>query len=162
MDIHIVNKQTFDSLMFNNGLTDQSVEQIAGDTFFISITDTDKFSESREPYFRTNHINVLNLAFDDCTVDGERSPTQPKGTRAMNQRQAFQLYNFIKRHLNKPQCIVHCMAGISRSGAIGTFINDLTNGDYYKFKKLNPQIHPNQYVLGLLNKEHNNESNNDK
>lgn len=152
MRINVINKKTFDEIMISESITDDNVKDLK-ETFMISITDTDKFSKSREPHFKKNHDNVLNLAFDDCSVDGEASPTQPKGTKSMSQVQAMQLYHFIKRNLDKEQCIVHCMAGISRSGAVGTFINDLVKGDFEKFSMNNPQIVPNVHVMRLLNRE---------
>lgn len=159
MKIHVINKQTFDNLMNHHDLNDLLVEDMAPATLFISITDTDKFSESREPHFKEDHANVFNLSFDDCTEDGQPSPTQPSGTKMMSELQAEALWDFIKNNLNKEQCIVHCMAGISRSGAVGTFINDLVGGDYNTFKRMNPQVYPNQHVLGLLNKAKGNDLN---
>lgn len=152
MQINVVNKKIFDRIMTDHTITDDNVEENIN-TFFISITDTDKFSKSREPYFKSDHDNVLNLSFDDCTEDGQPSPTQPDGIKSFNIKQAAILYNFIKANLDKKQCIVHCMAGISRSGAVGAFINDLTGGDYNKFKYINPQVCPNAHVSYLLNKE---------
>ncbi len=52
--------------------------------------------------------------------------------------------------------VVHCDAGISRSGAVGTFAVNYLNLDKIKFQKhyLN-RIYPNKYVLDILNKESN-------
>jgi len=46
--------------------------------------------------------------------------------------------------------IVHCDAGISRSGAVGTFAVDFLHLDYEKFTKINPCLRPNYYVLRVL------------
>lgn len=46
---------------------------------------------------------------------------------------------------------IHCHAGISRSGAIGQFATNLFNLNVDKFKKMNPQIVPNQHIYKLLN-----------
>jgi len=48
--------------------------------------------------------------------------------------------------------ILHCDAGISRSGAIGSFAADFLRLDMEKFRKDNPDIMPNHYVLSVLNK----------
>ena len=48
---------------------------------------------------------------------------------------------------------VHCNAGISRSGAIGTFANDYCGMNYSEFLKNNPYIMANSYVLRLLRRE---------
>ena len=46
--------------------------------------------------------------------------------------------------------VVHCAAGISRSGAIGTFVCDYCKLDYHKFMKANPYIMANPHVLRVL------------
>ena len=57
---------------------------------------------------------------------------------------------FIDKHINS-NFYVHCAAGVSRSQACIRFIE--TNYDHeWKTSKLNPCLHPNGYVLQLLNK----------
>ena len=46
--------------------------------------------------------------------------------------------------------IVHCDAGISRSGAVGTFAVDFLGLDYEVFTKENPCLMPNFHVYNLL------------
>lgn len=48
--------------------------------------------------------------------------------------------------------IVHCDAGVSRSGAVGTFAVDFFNLSYEDFIKANPYLRPNYYVLRILRK----------
>lgn len=151
MDINVMSKSMFDSLMKTNNINDETVEQWNNTVFFISISDTDKFSDSRIPHFKRNHKNVLNLSFDDCERDGEPSPTQPMGTKAFTEEQAIDLLEFIDRNLDKKQCIVHCMAGLSRSPAVALFINDLVGNSYKEFKRNHPHICPNAHVTRLLN-----------
>jgi len=43
------------------------------------------------------------------------------------------------------------MAGVSRSGAVGEFVNGYAQGDWARFKRDNPQILPNGRVLRMLN-----------
>jgi predicted protein tyrosine phosphatase len=67
---------------------------------------------------------------------------------------AKKLYEFIKANKDKHMAIVHCAAGISRSGAVGTFIHNLYGTmTYEEFKRKNPQIQPNGHILRLLNEE---------
>lgn len=150
MEVRAISKKIFDQTMINHEINDENVENRIEECF-ISIVDTDQFSKSRVPYFKFNHSNVLNLAFDDCEHDGEPSPTQPNGTKAFSKEQAEQLYEFIKINKDRKVCLVHCMAGISRSGAVSSFINGITGGDWQWFKRMNPQIVPNGRVLRLLN-----------
>lgn len=70
-----------------------------------------------------------------------------------NDHMAEDIVDFIKRiHAEEEDSvlIVHCHAGISRSGAVGTFACDFCRLDYQKFCRLNPYIMPNSYVLRLL------------
>ena len=72
--------------------------------------------------------------------------------------QAKELYEFIKINKDKSRAIIHCGAGISRSGAIGVFIHSLYGNNspemtYEEFKRKNPRILPNSYVLRLLNRQ---------
>ena len=150
MRVHILNKKEFDVLMANNKITDKNVEKMDS-IFFISIVDTDVFSVSREPYFKEDHANVMTLKFDDVEHDMMASPTQAYDTRAFTEGQAKKLYEFIKTHREKETCIVHCMAGISRSGAVGTFVNGYAQGDWELFKRDNPFISPNGRVHRMLN-----------
>lgn len=150
MEVIVCSKRDFDNIMWSNRITDKNVEDRT-ELAIISIVDTDQFNYSRAPYFKQNHENVINLQFDDCEHDGEPSPTQPAGTKAFSEEQAKELFQFIKRNRNKETIVVHCMAGISRSGAVGAFINGYAGGDWETFKRMNPQIAPNARVERMLN-----------
>jgi len=147
MRVHVLGKMEFDSLMKQNGINDDTVERFDS-IMFISIVDT---QNQEGPYFKEDHDNVINLRFDDVEHDGESSPTQEIQTRAFSELQAKMLYEFIKKHREKETCIVHCMAGISRSGAVGTFINGYCQGEWERFKKDNPYVIPNPRVHRMLN-----------
>jgi predicted protein tyrosine phosphatase len=45
---------------------------------------------------------------------------------------------------------VHCTLGVSRSGAIATFVAEKCGLDVNEFTAMNPQIHPNQLVIERL------------
>jgi len=159
MKVYIWSKQQFDKVMIDNKITDENVSD-RDEVFFISITDTDKFSDSRLAYFKEDHVNVLNLSFDDCEHDLEPTPTQQTGTKAFTEVQAQKLYEFIKQNRNRKSCVIHCMAGISRSGAVGTFVNGYGQGDWEEFKRTNPFISPNARVSRMLNVISNNDKDN--
>jgi hypothetical protein len=46
--------------------------------------------------------------------------------------------------------VLHCDAGISRSGAVATFVCDYIGFDYQTFKRENPGLQPNIHVLSKL------------
>lgn len=102
---------------------------------------------SKVSYFNEEHSNVKIMYFGDY---GE--PTIEYNEHIFTDEQAKDLYEFIKRNKDKSMAIIHCGAGISRSGAVGTFIHDLYGTvTYDEFRKKNPRIMPNSYVLRLLN-----------
>ena len=90
--------------------------------------------------------NLLILYFDD--VD-EGFPN------AMTPKQAKQIVEFVRIEDDRP-IIVHCTAGISRSGAVGEVLNwyfnrfEADDSDYRKFEIMHPDIVPNSHVRRLL------------
>jgi predicted protein tyrosine phosphatase len=149
MKVFVISKANFDSLMKRKDITNDNVEDKTK-TFFISINDTRGTDEV--PYFE-NKQNVKILFFDDVEEDIDVSvigSNERKTAKAFTPIQAKELLEFIDNHKDKESCIVHCAAGISRSGAVGTFVNDYFSGDYFEFKRQNPYIHPNGLVLRLL------------
>ncbi len=153
MKIFILNKKSFDDLMIRKGITNDNVEEYKN-TFFISINDTCGTDE--KPYFE-NKENVKTLFFDDVEKDLEvpviGSNEKYVIVKTFTEEQAKDLLKFIDKHKNKKNCFIHCTAGISRSGAVGTFINEYIKGDKDEFKRTNPYIYPNEHVLRLLNQE---------
>lgn len=115
-------------------------------------------------HFKEDHPNVLRLLFDDVDeplhipllgefADGrEYIPVVP-----MSMEQGKKIVDFVKVNKDVYNFIVHCAAGISRSGAIAKFINEYFGGDEWHFKHLNPHTKPNIRILSILrnlNQEH--------
>jgi predicted protein tyrosine phosphatase len=149
MKVFITSKTAFDNLMKRKRITNENVESYKK-TFFISINDSCGTDEI--PYFE-NKENVKVLFFDDVEKDLEVpiiGTNKVLTAKAFTSVQARELLEFIERHKDKESCIVHCAAGISRSGAVGTFVNNFYGGDWFELKKQNPYIHPNGLVLRLL------------
>ena len=98
--------------------------------------------------------NVCHLVFDDITnsksikIDG----TAQRLTK-FNFHHAKTLLKFIIDNFNKKEWIIHCSAGISRSGAVGLFLFELFRSKNFNviFDQIN-HIHPNSLVFELLNK----------
>lgn len=112
------------------------------DLFFISILDPD----CKEP-LKEDSDNYKTFWFWD--VDKTVGNYEPiKGW------QVRELYEFIIRNKGKKGCYVHCSAGVSRSGAIGLFINDLKEQSYSSFMLNNPQVKPNSLISQMLNRIH--------
>jgi predicted protein tyrosine phosphatase len=134
--------------MTYNAITDESVE--SQDMMFISINNHIKDIYS---FFKRQHSNVMIMHFGDYGEDYIQTYWgQPTGI--FNEYKAKKLYNFIKANKDKHLSVIHCGAGISRSGAIGTFIFDMYGETTYEeFKRKNPRIEPNQHILKLLNEQ---------
>lgn len=141
MKVLATSQREFDNLMRKNNVNDKNVESKTK-LALISIVDTDGFDKY---YFKQNHSNVLNLKFDDIEKDIQKYKT-------MNVEQGKQIITFLKNidKENVVYLIVHCAAGISRSGAVATFANEFFELDNEVFKTDNRFIHPNGNVLRIL------------
>jgi len=134
-DVLCYRKSKFEQLL--RGVVDQyNVEQT--DVMYISILNVGDDTG----YFKKNFQNVLVLHFDDIT--------DVRSDLAFNQDHAEQIIDFIIKNKYKSECMVHCSAGISRSGAVGQFINACfgVNNDY--FLNMNVNVRPNPMILETL------------
>ena len=104
---------------------------------------------SEEPPFSEEFLdaeNLLILYFDDVDAGFPN---------AMTPEQACAIVDFVRLEDNRP-IIVHCTAGISRSGAVGEVLNwyfnrfEADDSDYRKFEIMHPDIVPNAHVRRLL------------
>ena len=88
---------------------------------------------------KAEHFENLKKEYSDCVL--------------FDRSHARDIIEFIDR-LNKDKMpsalIIHCHAGISRSGAVATFACDYLNLDYQTFLSDNHEIRANQYILGVL------------
>jgi len=67
-----------------------------------------------------------------------------------NDGHAEKIINFINKHSHVDHLVIHCAAGISRSGAVGVFACRYLNLDEKDFRKTNKNILPNMHVLSTL------------
>lgn len=158
----ILSWEEFAQEMCNRGIRDSNAEEHK-DICMVSIHCTpDVASPDVREFFKEDHDNVLRLYFDDIEEEvrefrtfghGESDPYKAYG---ITEEQAKKLYEFLEKHKERKECIVHCYAGISRSGAVGTFVHDSYSDETWEqFYSRNRHIHPNQRVLKLLRQNHN-------
>ncbi len=109
-----------------------------------------------EPPFSRKFLeadNVLVLNFDDVDYS---DPVIFQGTRFMSEADAKAIAAFVESPDPRP-IMVHCTAGISRSGAIGICLNEYFNKKlsldetaHQAFLIAHPYINPNLHVMKLL------------
>lgn len=136
MKINVLSKVKFIELLSSQNINDSNVENY--NQFYISINNSDA-----HPYFKEDHSNVLNLFFDDVTQDYKqyekseqegynfKNFTAKRDLKAISDRDAISILEFLEKNMDCPSLIVHCSAGISRSGAVGLFINDFMKQNYF-------------------------------
>ena len=111
--------------------------------------DTPPFSEN---FF--NHPHLLTLTFDDICNEPE-TPEDLGNAVLFNEAKAQQIMRFVDD--GKLPLLVHCTAGISRSGAVGEVLNWYFNrylehnvADDEEFVQNNRQIQPNTIVRRIM------------
>lgn len=144
-NVKVLSKVDFDDLMREMNFNLDNVE--SEDCIFISIHSSDKVGNNSEPYFSENRKNVLNMVFDDIESKDSNSDNI-----LFDDDMVDIILSFLENNDTVSKCVVHCLAGISRSGAVGTFLINYFGWDYSIFKKLNPDIKPNGLVMRKLNR----------
>ena len=106
----------------------------------ISINDVSLHPEP-PPFSRLylEHPNLLVLFFDDVETEGPTS---------FSSDMARHIVRFVQESDERP-LLIHCTAGISRSGAVGLAIAEQC-GCVEVFRRENPDIMPNHLVLRKL------------
>lgn len=148
--IKIISRETFKQMI---GYKDSPVDLSDQPYYFISINDTVGVANTQ---LIEKSDNTLILYFDDCEsemdidVDGKIEKRLP-----LSNEDAKSLLSFIEKMNPDKDVYVHCSMGVSRSGAVGTFIFDYMKvmygkGDWVRYSKANAQINPNRYVLNKL------------
>lgn len=117
----------------------------------ISIVDHDADWLFAEP----TEKNILQLRFNDLDGDKVYRPKKAKaikkdGKIVFNEDHAKQIKNFLDSIDTRKDLIVHCVAGISRSGAVGDFARTKFKIPFGKFMRNNPQVQPNAWIRKLL------------
>jgi predicted protein tyrosine phosphatase len=147
--IYVFPKIAFDRAMRQYNLSDDNVEGMQNSAL-ISIISPDSY-QYESHFFTRDHVNVLNLEFDDADPDMvEEYSRAGFPIHLFEKEDAIRIINFVR--LNKDKTFfIHCTAGRSRSGAVGFFIRQILQRDYEQFCKDNPKIVLNGFILQMLN-----------
>lgn len=125
---------------------------VTGHTGIISIRDSNLINE---PLFKETEKNILQLVFDDIDAESEEDEIFYKNynkKQIPTKEHITAIKTFLKEtHPNL--LLIHCHAGISRSGATGIIAGDYYNGRNGINMVLddNPHIRPNAWMLKLAN-----------
>jgi predicted protein tyrosine phosphatase len=113
---------------------------------FISILDVDN-DEQKYDKSADNFLQVKMWDIEEDLFDGEKLKYGKPSDEELRK-----VVDFINKHADKSAFIVHCSAGISRSGAVATFLYDkfLPEVDKRQFARENRCINPNLYILNRL------------
>lgn len=105
-------------------------------------------------------LDWISLIFDDITKTNydKIKETYPHSNKMNNiklfsKKDAKLIINFIKKYKDNKEkltLIIHCQAGISRSGAIGWFSCKFLELNKSKFLQQNQHLYPNRYILYML------------
>lgn len=114
---------------------------------FISILDID----NDEQNFNLSIENFLQVKMWDIEMDVKDIKTGETYEKPSD-IELQKIIDFVNKHKDKSVFMIHCSAGISRSGAVATFIRDkfISEIDKEKFNSENKYIQPNLYVLKRL------------
>jgi predicted protein tyrosine phosphatase len=114
----------------------------------ISIQNSDFAPLFKEEELKDNG-RLLSLHFDDTTPKATRNLSHLLADKFMDSRQADDIFEFLEDwHKDEKNnlLIVHCHAGVCRSGAIASFAQHFCDVNGYMFQADNPNIQPNRWV----------------
>ena len=178
VQIHTLSVADFKHTMRNNDLYDSTIESMT-ELAVISIGNSfddfdpdDIFSNGPSSrWFARRHRNVLNMTFDDITspekwqllsqFGNSRSSDDTSGNASaekdyvlFDRNMVREIADFVDDNHKASTWIVHCSAGISRSGAVSLWLKD-----WLKFKYGIDAVNvdgkyalPNSHVLSELNR----------
>lgn len=161
VEIHTLSVADFKHTMKDNDLYDSNIEQRTdlavisiGNSFDDELSDDIFANGPSSHWFKCLHRNVLNLDFDDITAPDEwKSLSKCSQYVLFNEDMALQIADFVEKNRSVAVWIVHCSAGVSRSGAVSRW---LKNWLEYKYNISASNVDgkyalPNPYVLKILN-----------
>lgn len=125
------------------------IEKSSKDVFYLSINNPD--DEDKTP-IREDSDTFKSMWFYDIDED-IYDEVKDFTYKTISDEQLDELYDFIMKNKDKKNFVVHCTARVSRSGAVGEFVNDLFGIPYAEFRKQNPNIIPNTYIKKKLNEK---------
>ena len=130
-------------LMFDKNFLDKNLNEFTN-TAFISILDPDNTE---------NNFSGFNNLLQVRMWDLEETVTNDNGKvyEVPSVDVLTQIVEFVNENSDK-NFVIHCSAGVSRSGAVARFIWEkfYTEIDKWEFLRVNNRIQPNLYIYNKL------------
>lgn len=146
---------SFNEGLTKMGVTDENVEEYTK-TAFIQIQG-EQDAKSLGFHFDEDHPNVLTMLFDDVDVEMELPLLHSDGriiemryAKPMTMAQAERIVVFVSKNKHVESFLVHCHAGISRSGGVAEWIAEFLGIPWTEFRRRNPHTSSNKRIVKLL------------
>lgn len=142
--IHRYSKDDFIRQMSIGKINDQTVKNYLNN-FFICLNSTGW--KHSVPYFKEEHLNVINLYFDDVEQDGPKeiqwfnNTTKTIHAKAITADQASELKKFIEIIPDSSILHIYCAKGQSRSAAVECYANEIRNAIILDLPSMNPRVY---------------------
>ena len=138
VEIHTLSAADFKHTMRSNDLYDSNIElrtDLAvisiGNSFEDDLADDIFANGPSSHWFRKQHRNVLNIDFDDIAAPGEwKNLSKCDRYVLFDDDMARRIAQFVGENMNASVWIVHCSAGVSRSGAVSRWLKDWLQVEY--------------------------------
>jgi predicted protein tyrosine phosphatase len=129
--------------IFESNFDNDKIEKQKGYTLFISILDMDNEEKKYKDLPNFLQVKMWDIEEDLHDKNGLKY-LKPSDTELQK------IVDFVNNNQNYKRCIVHCSAGISRSGAVVTWLKAKFKIDNQSFLDTNKFIQPNLYILNRL------------
>lgn len=146
MKIHAIDYQSFNNAMSERNINDETIKAWKNQAFIEIQSERDL--DSCPFWFKENHPNVLRITFDDTEKD---YLDKDYWVRVITDEKAKEIFDFVIQNKGK-HFLIHCHAGVSRSGAVAQFICELNDISLQEFQTMNPYTLPSFEVLSKLRK----------
>ena len=162
VEIHTLSAADFKRTMQNNDLYDSNIEMRTdlavisiGNSFEDDLADDIFANGPSSHWFKRRHRNVLNLDFDDIAAPDEwKNMSKCTQYVLFDENMARQIADFVDSNRNASVWIVHCSAGVSRSGAVSKWLKNWLQVRYgIDANNVDGRYaSPNPYVLMILDR----------
>jgi len=131
-----------------------SLAQHHGKVWIISITSPRLSVFDPEPLVKDDLDRIALEFFDVDTYAPSHFPGQ-ETFAVFDAKMANKIVDFVRvanRSNTEDLLVANCHLGVSRSGAVSSFVRSVCGIDFSDWKRLNPQVIPNNLVLSLLHR----------